>query len=240
MTQTKRQFSNLQLIPSHIMATPAPALSTRRTTAYKYLQLAPWLVARLSLDSTKPTNWTKLHCDLPHREELRGVSDLDRYHLILLMLHVQHTQINRLPNDKVFLSRVIGAQSEINLSLMLTNRLLSPCKRLRTKGREARPDKTRQEVREETDKTRARASSSSSSSKFSFDEILRYAHAHPSVKEPVKFAKKRSTDGAADTEVETWLRATRPPRAARKDCAACYGSGFDANSGAAKRCACVA
>ena len=80
--------------------------------------------------------WIKLHVHWLDQYEFQRLPDEAKFHLFGLMLLAARMG-NRLPNDAAYLARQIGANSEIQIELLLQKGFLIPAKRLRVKNAHA-------------------------------------------------------------------------------------------------------
>lgn len=80
--------------------------------------------------------WIKLHVSLLDDYVFQQLPDSAKFHLIGLMLLAARMG-NRLPNNPAYLARQIGADTPIDVESLLKKGFLIPCKRKRTKPRDA-------------------------------------------------------------------------------------------------------
>lgn len=215
---------------------------------------------RLQHYKDRALSWIKLHLTLLDDYEFQQLTDETKYHFIGLMLLAARMG-NRLPNNPAFLSRQIGANTPINLEVLLQGRFLIPAKRKRTKAhsasnalaeteQDARAEQTRTEQRREdkrhttTDKTAQRAPVVGvSKSKFSREQITRYVHHCRDKGQAIRsvdgLVATLRRSGEADEAIDLFINPERAPKAqqATPNCPKCLGIGMEIISGkGARKC----
>lgn len=232
---------NLKLI-GRAMPEPehAPVIKPRRLP--KFISLAPFIAERLVYRSDRSMPWIMLYTSMLDDDRFNSLDDASQAHVIKLMLLVARTGTNRFTTNQVELARKINAKGVIQIELILKSKCFIAAKRIRSNiSLTPQTDRQTEIEKKTTDKTAAAASSASSSSNFSYSQWLRYAHAHPSIRDAERFARVRSStaDAVAIAEMNDWIAATKPPRPAKKDCAKCGGSGFEQmDHNSVRRCEC--
>jgi hypothetical protein len=91
---------------------------------------------RLQHYRDRPLRWIKLYLDLLDDFDFQRLPDESKFHAVGLMLLAARMG-NRLPNDSAFLSRQIGANTPIDLELLLRSGFIIPAKRKKAKGQSA-------------------------------------------------------------------------------------------------------
>jgi hypothetical protein len=166
-----------------------------------------------------------------------------------------------LPNDVAYLSRQIGANTPINLEVLLQRKFLIPAKRKRTKGQSASTplaemeqddsaEQTRTEQRREekrhttTDKTAQSAPVVGvSKSKFTRAQIKRYLEYCRDKGQVIRSMEGLITvlqrTGTADECIDFFINPAKAPKPRQKnpDCPKCLGTGIEVVSGnGARKC----
>lgn len=202
--------------------------------------------------------WIKLHVILLDDYEFQQLPDETKYHYIGLMLLAARMG-NRLPNDADYLARQIGANTSINLEVLLQRKYLTLVKRKRTKARsasgalaeteqDASAEQTRVEQRREkkrhttTDKTAQSAPVVGVyKSKFSREEVMRYVHYCRDKGQAIRSVEGLVTTlrrtGTADEAIDLYLNPQRSPKARRANpnCSKCFGGGMESVPGKGAR-----
>jgi hypothetical protein len=227
----------LQIIGRAIMPDEKPNVRLRGNVQRmpKFISLAPFIEEQMTYRTDRALSWVKLPVALLDDERFNKLDDAARAHVVMLMLYVTRTGKNKLTANSEHLSRIINASSRIDVALLLKSKCFVTAKRIRSNiCLTPQTDRQTETKSKTTDKTASPPSSSS----FSFDDRLRFAHAHASIREPTRFAGA-TKDGRADDEIAEWLKRTKPPTTAKQDCARCHGSGFEQmENNSVRKCGC--
>jgi len=205
-------------------------MSKRHQPRTEYLNIRDF--DRLQHYKDRPLRWVKLYLDLLDDFDFQRLPDDAKFHVVGLMLLAARMG-NRLPNDSAFLSRQIGANTPINVDLLLRSGFVIPAKRKKAKGqsasgngaeteRDARADnnnnKTRKDKDENNNNRRQQTESAQSASggvvveafksKFSRQQILSYVQhcqQRQHVKNPEGLIAHLLKTGEGDAAIEAFM-----------------------------------
>jgi hypothetical protein len=227
-----------------------------RARAPKYLSIRDF--DRLQHYHDRPLIWIKLHVDLLDDFEFQQLGDETKFHLIGLMLLAARMG-NRLPNNANYLSRQIGANSPIDLEILLRRKFLIPAKRKRPKGQSAstslarlekvasieqtKGDKSGDYMVHTTTEQNAHPSSAVGgyNSKHSLEVIMQYVkdcqHRGQAIRSPQGLANALRKTGDTDEQIDDFLRRRNAPKRAQADpsCERCHGTGSEVVEGKGAR-----
>lgn len=192
-------------------------LTSKSRTKTEYLSVSGFDELRHYKD--RAMIWIKIHLTLLDDYRYLKLPDDAKAHLINLML-LAARRGNRLPNDAAFLAQQIGANTPIQLDVLLESKFLIPAKRLKAKRdsasaslAETKQDATHKQQQEQqalaatqttslTDSTSVRVAS-----KHSKETIHRYAKAHNL---GAGWETKARRTGEWDADIDDSLESQKP------------------------------
>ncbi|MBA3242387.1 MAG: hypothetical protein H0T60_14245 [Acidobacteria bacterium] len=194
------------------MVKPMPKEGTRqRHSQPEYLSVRDF--DKLQHYSNRALIWIKLYVELLDDYKFQQLPDDAKFHLVGLMLLAARTG-NRLPNDAAYLARQIGANTQIQIGILLQSGFLIPAKRLKAKGQSAsrvlaqnRTDKNRAD--ETTTDETARSASVVVGSRYSREQVRRYVENCRSNGQAIESIEALTTtlykSGDADAQIASFL-----------------------------------
>lgn len=224
----------------------------------KFIKLSPALEAMMLLHDPRGKSWVRVALSLLDDPTFEALPDATKFHLIGLMMLVRRVGFNHLLNDEEYLRRKIGANSKLDLSLLLSSGFLIATKRLKTKRDAAtlsaattrhdtnRVDETK--TRHETtrdDATAAPRDGVRVLSEFQFEDVIAFVKDMKETGQKVSgrqienaggLAQRLHESGKADSEIRAFKeRQQNPPRPRNTNCPRCFGSNMETVAGKGAR-----